>query len=111
MLTGQTKVDYQREYMRQRRIDLKKGHNAIIEPKTKIEPEPENAPGPATIDEHPVVRPNIPLALNPINVRPELPIKDVQPPCPNGYGSNQWNYIWHYKRKEALEILRQAQRL
>lgn len=111
MLTGQAKVNYQRDYMRQRRIDLKKGHSADIKPKTKIKAAPRNAPESATINEPQVVRPNVspvrPVMLDPVSVRPVLDPDNVRPKVkypvrPEGISDNQYNMICYKAEKAAI---------
>lgn len=70
MLTGKAKTEYQRDYMRKRRLKAKNTGAALSSPKQGL----ENAPESTRMAERQPVRPNVSVRpkLDPETVRPEL---------------------------------------
>lgn len=95
MLTGKAKTDYQREYMRKRRLNPKNAVSAILGQKPAL----ENAPDLSRSDELQPVRPNLPpeieakvIAGKTVPFNAEKPWYNPEP-CPRGVDQNRWNYI------------------
>jgi hypothetical protein len=91
MLTGQAKIDYQREYMRNLRKNkesLKSGQKQGI----------KNALELTQLNEQRCVRPVRPLMLDP--VRPAI----KYPSRPDNISDNQWEMIKYKAEKEQAEL-------